>query len=244
MSLSVDTASLRGQGRIIGTAERDVKRKATGRWVGGILLPGLLVLMSAAPAAPAQQRSGPSFSVDVKVEAPGATVHRGLRFAQIRSLTDNKNSVGFTLMPLTLAIEINSTMVSGPRRDLSFYVSDVQITLRYDAIDVYVASEFRQEPCIFQAMIEHEHEHIGVDQKLARDYALRMKAAVEKAPLPTYLNPLEGISLSKGRALAKAQVKEILDPLMAELLAKRKEASAELDQRESFDLIRDHCRRD
>ncbi|MFQ5664690.1 MAG: hypothetical protein ACE5HL_12775 [Terriglobia bacterium] len=240
---------LRGQGRVVFMAagikrtKRGVEMLPSAAWAAGLMLTILAVSSSTSALAQEAPRPAPadSFAVEVTTKAPPVRVHRELGEAQIRALSGKREVVGSTQMTLTTKTRLDTTFVSTSRGERSFWVSEVNVTLWYRAIDIYVAREHPQGSCKYRAILAHEREHIRVDREVVEGYADQIKAALLASSLPTYAKPLPVGSAAAGMKATQVLLDDILQPLQATLREKRRQASQALDTPETYEVFRQRC---
>lgn len=188
---------------------------------------------SRAPALP--------FAVEVTTKTAPVTVHHDLGAGQIRALSGKTDAVGLTRTILTTATRLETTFLSTTSGERGFWVSGVDVALWYRSIDIYVAREHPKDGCEYQAILDHENEHVRVDRELVEEYAGKFKAALLSASFPTKGNPLRVDSAAEGKRQADARLREILEPLQAELKRKRRQVSDALDTPEIYEQVGRRC---
>jgi hypothetical protein len=48
-------------------------------------------------------------------------------------------------------------------------------------MDVYVASDFKPGTCEYRAVLDHENQHVGINNAALKEFAPRFRATLEKA---------------------------------------------------------------
>jgi hypothetical protein len=201
----------------------------------------LPLLFCAAAAGAGEAASEEPLQVKVDVELAKPSLHHNMSLAQIRNLMGGKVA-GFTDLQLQILTNIQSTVVShGNRGEKVMWISEIQVTLAYRSIDVYLPREHRKGTCLYRALLDHENEHIRVDQELVQAYAEKIRQALEASTFPTHARPLRVASESEAKRRAEAQLNKIVQPLYEELKQKREEAKRGVDAPEKLESMQSRC---
>jgi hypothetical protein len=116
-------------------------------------------------------------------------------------------------------------------------VPRIQVELRFEPLDVYVAREFSQHSCAYRAVLKHEMDHVQIyARELGRIEALvRAELLRRHGGGPVYGSPGKGIDV------LQAQISAWLDPLLRQELVKVELLQAQLDTPEETDKLSHAC---
>jgi len=153
----------------------------------------LCCLLGAKFAAAAQGPVCPPYSsrgivLDFKTQMPRPTYNNSLSVAGIRTLfrgrghsTDGPHSraVGITSIETILALEASSTLVPQKQGGYCVYLSSVRADFGWQRMEVYVASELKPGGCAYNAVLDHENQHVSINSDSVRQFAPRIRAKLE-----------------------------------------------------------------
>ena len=95
-----------------------------------------------------------------------------------------------TMFSLQGAVNIKPT-----GRGFCVYLDRVDAAFGWDRMEVYVASEYKPGSCEYRTVLDHENQHVGINQAVLRETAPRVRAALEgilREQQPIYMNSADG----------------------------------------------------
>jgi hypothetical protein len=179
--------------------------------------------------------------VRVSVQSPEVNVFQDAARLEERGFQEKDCRTGCTLLELTMAWNLDTTLVTFSDGERLFWISGLRVTLGYSSTDVFVAPRFQQGKCEYEAVLEHEKKHINADRALLEEYAGRIQAGLAVVRWPTYAEPVAVRSATEARESSRQQVSAVIEPLMAELQEKRRQAGQALDTAEGALQLRRIC---
>ncbi|MCC7168096.1 MAG: hypothetical protein IT565_11065 [Rhodospirillales bacterium] len=153
------------------------------------IVPPLLALLApqGARAADCPNRPPPAVEVNVRTD-PGRPDYRNtVRIADLTRMFLKQHRASFTGQQVTTGLTVSDAEFAIATQLVTLKVADgrtcawlsgVDMTLRYKAVTVYVASEYKPGSCEHKTVLEHENEHVAIDRRNLADYAPRVKAAL------------------------------------------------------------------
>lgn len=185
--------------------------------------------------------------VEVRVEARAAVVNHELSLREIQAKSGSKTPrgtvylVGVTRMELELGTRIESGIRTTAGGEKGVWVEGVEVRLGYRAVEIFIPREYAKGTCPYEAVLEHEQEHVERDRALLEGYAARLEKALQNVEWPTAARPLDGFSEVEAKKRLEEALERIVKPSLEELKKKREEARAALDTRKNYEAMRHRC---
>ncbi len=190
------------------------------------------------------------YAVNVTLEVPEARLHHDRTRGQIRALSGGSaNSIGLTIFDLGMESKIDATFLStGEEGDDCFWVSEVNLVFRYRSINSYVAREYAEGSCEYQATLDHENQHVRTDRAVVEKFAQEVRAALAppmeglaSASFPTYARPRWNTPFRDAMQQAEDELDKILQPIYARMTQARNAAADALDTAQRYEATQRHC---
>jgi hypothetical protein len=149
-----------------------------------------------------------------------------------RALGLTTSQVGLSLGGRTYAI---------PAKDgYCVYLSSVEAGFGYRRMDVMVASEFPPGSCEYNAILDHENQHVAINRSTVREYAPRVRQELERllqSVQPRFSRDPQLGSDDKLKALHDG-----LDPLLSEMERLLEARNAAIDTDYNYTAIGELCK--
>ena len=157
--------------------------------VAAFLLSGGLAQERAAAAA---EQACPPYAQAVKVRfkklTPDPTYNHRLNVAGIRNLFltrgqsisgAHERALGVTYSEIVFFLEGNTKIV--PRgRGYCVYLETVGAEFGWRKMEIHIANEYRRGTCEYNAVLDHENQHVSIIRKALSGYAPRVRAELER----------------------------------------------------------------
>ena len=91
-----------------------------------------------------------------------------------------------------------------------FWVKDIDVLLRYETPDVYIAREYRRGSCNYKVTLEHEMQHVKVARKYLGRFVTKMRSTLTSLLIP---KPKSAVVI-ESPAKAKHEAEELLEKLI------------------------------
>ena len=115
----------------------------------------------------------------------------------------------------------------------------VKLTFGARRTDIYVDRKYRESSCAYQAILEHEKEHVRINEKIVEDYIpkLTKELASRAAAIKPFFtkHPKQA-----GRSMINRLLFE-LDPMLKEFGLARESANDVIDTREAYAETQKKC---
>lgn len=186
-----------------------------------------------------------SFEVNVHIDAGEPRISNNLSKAQL----SGRNSHGRRRQILGTMqgdVDLRWFIKYGIReyRDgICFWVASADVELAYRQLDVNIASEYEPGSCQYEAILDHENEHVQVARSIMSPYAQQIRASLTTLSIPTPHLP----SVADSPQQARAQVNEVfrrqLMPVRERMFRLLRAKQAEVDTGENYRRTFRQCRR-
>jgi hypothetical protein len=201
----------------------------------------------AAQTAWAAQRSGQAcapyskpITLDFKTLAPKPVYHNGLSIQGIRNmfsshteavLGPHERALGITYAETQYAVDARSQAVPA-RGGHCVYLTEVNVSFGWKRMNVYIASEFTPGTCEYKTVLDHENQHVAVNNGSLKEYAPRFRAETEKV-LRT-IQPVFSPDAEAGMDAALAPVQKRMSEMLAQFQDVTAQRNAPLDSRSNY----------
>jgi hypothetical protein len=119
------------------------------------------------------------------------------------------------------------------------YLRSVEGRFGFRRMDVLVASEFRPNSCEYKAVLDHENQHVAINRAAVRDYAPRVRQAIEAA-LQT-LQPRFTRDAQTGSDEKLSALNDQAAPVMDEMERVMAQRNAAIDTSYNYSAISELC---
>ena len=148
------------------------------------------------------------------------------------------HTVGLTTANLTFTIRIS---VSAARNASGYcgWITAVDSTLGFDAIDVFVASRYRPGSCQFLTVKRHEDRHVGVFRSTLDRHAADFRSELRR--VATSLGPVQKSNADQVADYLKGQLTRRMRPVFKRIDSDIDRANASIDTRETYERDMARC---
>jgi hypothetical protein len=185
------------------------------------------------------------YDVNVKIEIPGAPINHGLSIRQLGRLKPHgpgSQILGLTSYPLEIKTAARYSYVP-VGKTYCFFVTGIDVVLRYPTMDIYVAKEYRPGSCPYHEILLHEEDHVRVARASLELYAPKVRQALTSYVIPTGLEPVVVSSPKQAKQRMKGLSQQLLKPVYQEMMDELRKGQAALDTPSEYRRIRRRCKR-
>lgn len=185
------------------------------------------------------------FDVEVNIDVGEPTIHNRLSKAQLgTSNIHGKRAqiLGTAQTGLELSWSINY-QIREWRNVYCFWVANAEVKVSYQTLDVNIAAEYEPGSCQYEAVLDHEYEHVKVAQNIMAPYGQQIEQALTSLSIPTSHLPSLANSPEIAREEVEAVFRSVLTPVrdqMGQLLTERQ---GEVDTIENYRRTWRRCRK-
>jgi len=213
------------------------------------LLAGLaLALLGVGWAGPALAAVCPSengrYRVEVQIEMPPVTLHHDHSRAQLGLLafhgpTDRILGVTASKLRAGTSTHYGNRPVQG--EGVCFWVDHIEVMLRYEALDIYIASDYTRASCQYRAILTHEKRHAEVARSYLDDYVQNIRSALASLAIPKPRDPRLVESVTAAQEKTQATIEKLLQPVIAKLRKDMEEAQNRIDSPAAYRRVETQC---
>jgi len=186
-----------------------------------------------------------SFEVEVHIDAGETQISNNLSKAQLSGALSHgrrRNILGVMQGNVDLSWHINYK-IEEYRDGVCFWVTSVDVQLAYRQLDVHIASEYEPGSCQYEAILDHEKEHVTVARRIMSPYAQQIRASLTTLSIPTPDLPSVADSPEEARAQVNEVFRRQLMPVRKRMFLVLRARQAEVDTRENYGRTFRQCRR-
>ena len=197
-----------------------------------------------APGAVCPPGTG-TYKVEVRTELPPVRTHHDLSRRQLGLLAfhgPTNRILGVTASNLRAATATRYGYRPLEGEGTCFWVDRVEVTLRYEALDIYVASEYPAGSCQYQAILSHESKHAAAAQAVLDDYVQDIRSALTSLSIPKPPSPLLVGAVSEARQKTQATIEKLLQPVIERLRKTMQETQSRIDSPAEYRRVESQCR--
>jgi phosphoenolpyruvate carboxylase len=122
-------------------------------------------------------------------------------------------------------------------------VAGANVELSYHQLDVNIAAEYEPGSCQYEAILEHELEHVAVAQQIMSPYAQQIEQALTTLSIPTPDLPSIADSPDQARAEVQEVFRRVLLPVRDQMNQLVRARQADVDTPENYRWTFKKCRR-
>ena len=185
-----------------------------------------------------------SYRVAVPIEMPSVTIHHDRSRAQLGLLAfhgPTNRVLGVTASKLRAGTATHYSNRPLEGEGTCFWVDHIEVMLRYEALDIYIASDYTRGSCQYQAILSHEKKHAKVAQGYLDDYVQVIRSALASLAIPKPRDPRLVGSVTEAQEKTQATIEKLLQPVVAKLRKTMEEAQNRIDSRAEYRRVEKQC---
>ena len=184
------------------------------------------------------------YDVNVKIDVPSAPINHSLSIRQLGRLAPHgpgSRILGLTSYPLEIKTAAKYSYVP-VGKTFCFFVTEVDVILRYPTMNIYVAKEYQPGSCPYHEILLHEEDHVRVARASLELYAPMVRKALTSYLIPTGLEPVVVSSPTQAKLRMEGLSEELLSPVYREMMDTLRKDQAALDTPGQYRRIRRRCK--
>ena len=187
------------------------------------------------------------FVVNVIVEAGEPNIYNDMSKAQLGTTNSHGRRRGAQILG-TAQTGVNLRwsfryQVREWRDTYCFWLASADVELSYQQLDVNIAAEYEPGSCQYEAILDHEKEHVEVARSIMSPYAQRIEQALTILAIPTSHLPTVADSPEIALQDADAVFEQALSPVSEQMNRLLDERQAEVDMFANYRRMWRSCRR-
>lgn len=115
-----------------------------------------------------------------------------------------------------------------------FWVASVEVEISYRQLDVNIASEYEPGSCQYEAVLDHEYEHVQVAQSVMQPYSRQIQQALTSLAIPTSHLPSVANSPEDAREEVEEVFRRTLGPVREKIDRLLQVNQAVVDTKENY----------
>lgn len=176
------------------------------------------------------------------------TYHHDLSVSEVRALYSargqrisraHSRAIGLTYAEISLGLSASTRSIPRERGGYCVYLEEVKADFGFDRFDVYVGREYRRGTCEYRTILDHENEHVAINNKAVKDYGPRLRRTIEQQL--SYLPPIFTPSVNTGARLAVQKLQERLQPVMAAFKREQSRRNRAIDTEANYGALQELC---
>jgi hypothetical protein len=213
---------------------------------------GLFVLLMYETPVMAADASCPPYTraidVNFKTDAPRPSYDNSLNITGIRNLIQSHGmrptgshteALGVTFVTPSFGIEAH-TQFEPRGQGYCVYLTQIDANFGFRSMDVYVASEYPPGSCEYNAVLDHENQHVAINNRNLRVTAPRVRAELERLlslEKPVYASDGRDVTKERLAALSRA-----MDDMLNQFGDRLAQDNATIDTVDNYAAISDICK--
>jgi hypothetical protein len=120
------------------------------------------------------------------------------------------------------------------------YREDVQADFGSDKFEVYVRREYRKGTCEYRTILDHENEHVSINNAIVKEYGPRLRRSIEQQL--SFMPPLFAPS---GDNVARRGVQELqqrIEPVVHAFKREQRRRNASIATEQNYGALQRLCR--
>lgn len=205
--------------------------------------PGPASAAAAGPCAPSRT----PITLDFTTKASPPIYNNRLTVSGIRTLfatrgeplgERHQKALGVTYVETAFAMQA-ATRIRPQGRGYCVYLDRLEADFGWDRMEVYVAAEYKPGSCEHRMILDHENQHVGINQRALRDSAPRVRAALET--ILRDQGPLYVTDASRGSDQALSAIQSRMSGSLEAFQRMMAEGNGVIDTDSNYEAVSQMC---
>ena len=128
------------------------------------------------------------------------------------------------------------------KQEYRMWVENLRVEFTYDTLNVYVTSAYPEGSCEYQAILDHENQHVAVHRRMYGQYQGIFKDALRQGKgIPLASNPIVVESIPEGKKEISDRISAVLDPVFNQFRDALQAEQDQLDTPGNYAALRGQC---
>lgn len=176
------------------------------------------------------------------------TYHTNLSIQDVRQLYTvrgqrisraHTNAIGLTYAEISLGLSASTRSVPRQRGGYCVYLEEVQADFGFDRVDVYVGREYPRGTCEYRTILDHENEHVAINNSAVRGYGPRLRQSLEREL--GRLKPLFTTTVRTGARQIVEDLRQRIQPMMDAFQREQRRRNAAIDTDANYGALQELC---
>jgi len=122
------------------------------------------------------------------------------------------------------------------------WVENLRIDFSYTTMAVYVSSQYPEGSCEYQAMLDHENQHVQIHRQIYEKYQKILQNALSSSvEIPLANHPVTFRSLEDGKVKISELISGVTNPVFEQFQQEVSQDQAQLDTPDNYRELRNRC---
>jgi hypothetical protein len=162
----------------------------------------------------------------------------------VKLASRNFQEPGLTIAEQTITTDFEcESLEDSQKRRVCVWAKSVSVDFSYTKMDVYISSQYPVGSCPYQVILDHENQHVGINQRVLHKYLDLMREALARdRSIPTKERSLVVATFKKGENLISARIKRIIMPLYNRYKKEIKSENMKIDTMKNYGRVQAKCK--
>jgi hypothetical protein len=151
---------------------------------------------------------------------------------------EHDQMLGLTASRLNYSMN-GTTWVLAVQKAYCVSLNEVKVTFGFEAMDVLIAKEYAPDSCAYQAILEHENEHVAINRRTMAEFLTKIKREYELQL--KQLPPLIARSAKAGPNEALQRLQDAVEPVLQDMQRVLAHRNAQIDTHMSYSAVFKKC---
>jgi hypothetical protein len=186
--------------------------------------------------------------VDFETQTPKPVYDNSLNVTGIRNLFQTRGmpvggphiqALGVTYVTPAFGLEVR-TRATKAKKGVCIYLEEARATFSLRDMHVYIASEYPMGSCEYNAIKDHENQHVSINVSAFKEYAPYVRAELERL-----LAVEQPVFAREGQSVTKAKVQDLsrrMNSILDAFQTAMSQRNAIIDTPQNYKAISDICR--
>ena len=187
-----------------------------------------------------------NFKVSVDISIPPAPINRDRSSVELTQASfHNRSGRILGLMVPDLDIHTQGHYVAETVSDgegYCFWVQGIDVTLRYNSVEIYVASDYKKNSCAYREILRHEKQHVQIAQDNLDRYKPKVRFALTSLLIPKAGSPVRVESQEAAEQELQRLYERLLQPVYEEMLTALRDSQGAIDTPQEYRRVQSLCK--
>ncbi|MFL2771488.1 MAG: hypothetical protein ACJZ9F_10800 [Rhodospirillaceae bacterium] len=92
----------------------------------------------------------------------------------------HSNAIGITYAEIGMSFAASTRSLPLQGGGYCIYLDEVKATFGFDKFEVYIAQEYKKGSCEYRTILDHENEHVAINNDVIKNYGARIRLSLEE----------------------------------------------------------------
>ena len=121
------------------------------------------------------------------------------------------------------------------------WIEQVEVVLRYSALEVYVAGDYDASSCAYREILRHENRHVAIARGQVDQYANKVRLSLDSLRVPTARAPMPAASIEQAQRRTDTEIGRLLTPIFDRMSDAVDRAQTAIDTPQAYRTVFQRC---